>query len=162
MLIKHQIVFNGPFGPYGHGSFLPITETLSRHFIQILDKMSSEGVTSFDPKPEAVAEFFEHHKRFMPRTAWTSPCRSWFKQGTVDGEVMMWPGSRIHFFETMKQPRWEDYSLRYTTTNRFGYLGNGFAAREFDGSDLSWYLGTIGGNEQAHLPYEDFEDFMVQ
>ncbi|KAI2823342.1 hypothetical protein CBS115989_1324 [Aspergillus niger] len=157
----NYLIFNGPFGPYGHGSFLPITETLSRHFLQILEKMSSEGVTSFEPKEEAVADFFEHHRKFMPRTAWTSPCRSWFKQGTVDGEVMMWPGSRIHFFETMKQPRWEDYNLRYTTTNRFGYLGNGFAAREFDGSDMSWYLGTLEGNEQAYLPDEDFEDFMV-
>ncbi|PYI31325.1 putative dimethylaniline monooxygenase [Aspergillus indologenus CBS 114.80] len=157
----NYLIFNGPFGPYGHGSFLPITETLSRHFLQILEKMSSEGVTSFEPKAEAVAEFFEHHRKFMPRTAWTSPCRSWFKQGTVDGEVMMWPGSRIHFFETMKQPRWEDYHLRYTTSNRFGYLGNGFAAREFDGSDLSWYLGTLEGNEQAYLPDEEFTDFMV-
>ncbi|KAJ5175688.1 uncharacterized protein N7482_001565 [Penicillium canariense] len=158
----NYLIFNGPFGPYGHGSFLPITETLSRHFLQILEKMSSEGVTSFDPKAEAVADFFEHHRNFMPRTAWTSPCRSWFKQGTVDGEVMMWPGSRIHFFETMKQPRWEDYNLSYTTSNRFGYLGNGFAAREFDGSDLSWYLGTIIGNELAHLPDDDFEEFLVQ
>ncbi|GLA32505.1 hypothetical protein AnigIFM63326_000714 [Aspergillus niger] len=158
----NYLIFNGPFGPYGHGSFLPITETLSRHFLQILEKMSSEGVTSFEPKEEAVADFFQHHRKFMPRTAWTSPCRSWFKQGTVDGEVMMWPGSRIHFFETMKQPRWEDYHLRYTTTNRFGYLGNGFAAREFDGSDMSWYLGTLEGNEQAYLPDEDFEDFMVK
>ncbi|GKZ86231.1 hypothetical protein AnigIFM56816_001283 [Aspergillus niger] len=158
----NYLIFNGPFGPYGHGSFLPITETLSRHFLQILEKMSSEGVTSFEPKEEAVADFFEHHRKFMPRTAWTSPCRSWFKQGTVDGEVMMWPGSRIHFFETMKQPRWEDYHLRYTTTNRFGYLGNGFAAREFDGSDMSWYLGALEGNEQAYLPDEDFEDFMVK
>lgn len=123
--------------------------------------MSSEGVASFDAKPEAVADFFEHHRKFMPRTAWTSPCRSWFKQGTVDGEVMMWPGSRIHFFETMKQPRWEDFNLKYMTGNRFGYLGNGFAAREFDGSDLSWYLGTLDGNEQAYLPDEDFGDFMV-
>ncbi|CAI7674093.1 unnamed protein product [Penicillium viridicatum] len=157
----NYLIFNGPFGPYGHGSFLPITETTSRHFLQMLEKMSSEGVTSFDPKAEAVADFFEHHRNFMPRTAWTSPCHSWFKQGTTDGEVMMWPGSRIHFFETMKQPRWEDYNLGYTTSNRFGYLGNGFAAREFDGSDLSWYLGTIDGNEKAHLPDQDFEAFMV-
>lgn len=73
----------------------------------------------------------------------------------------MWPGSRIHFFETMKPSRWEDYHLRYTTSNRFGYLGNGFAAREFDGGDMSWYLGNLEGNEVAYLPDEDFEDFMV-
>lgn len=156
-------VFNGPFGPYGHGSFLPITETLSKHFLKMFDKMSSEGVTSFDPKEAAVADFAEHRRQFIPRTAWSSPCRSWFKQGTVDGEVMMWPGSRIHFFETMKYPRWEDYNLKYTTSNRFGYLGNGFAAREYDGRDLSWYLGLLDERDcQPDLPDEDFSDFIVQ
>jgi hypothetical protein len=125
--------------------------------------MSYEGVTSFEPKEEAVADFVEHRRKFIPRTAWSSPCRSWFKQGTVDGEVMMWPGSRIHFFETMKAPRWEDYNLKYTTSNRFGYLGNGFAAREFDGSDLSWYLGLLDEKNVQHAyPDEDFQDFMNQ
>lgn len=128
----------------------------------MLSKMSEEGVTSFDVKPEAVADFVQHRRQFLPRTAWSSPCRSWFKQGTVDGEIMMWPGSRIHFFETMKAPRWEDYNLTYTTANRFGYLGNGFAAREFDGSDLTWYLGLMGDEDvQPELPDEDFADFMV-
>ncbi|KAF3391140.1 putative sterigmatocystin biosynthesis monooxygenase stcW [Talaromyces pinophilus] len=157
----NYMIFNGPYGPYGHGSFLPITETLSKHFMRMFRKMSEEGITSFDVKEEAVADFTQHRRTFLPRTAWSSPCRSWFKQGKVDGEIMMWPGSRIHFFETMKEPRWEDYNLKYTTSNRFGYLGNGFAAREFDGSDLSWYLGLLDGSElQPELPDEDFKDFM--
>lgn len=131
--------------------------------MRIFRKMSEEGITSFDVKEEAVADFAEHRRAFLPRTAWNSPCRSWFKQGTIDGEIMMWPGSRIHFFETMKEVRWEDYNLKYTTPNRFGYLGNGFAAREFDGSDLSWYLGLLDGNEmQPDLPDEDFADLMVR
>ncbi|EMR70578.1 putative flavin-binding monooxygenase protein [Eutypa lata UCREL1] len=159
----NYLIFNGPFGPYGHGSFLPITELLAKHFLQILDKMSSEAVSSFEPTQGAVDDFAAHRRRFLPRTAWSSPCRSWFKQGTVDGEVMMWPGSRIHFFETMRNPRWEDYRLTYTTPNRFGYFGNGFAAREFDGRDLSWYLGLLdGGDTQQTLPDEDFAEFLTQ
>lgn len=159
----NYLIFNGPFGPYGHGSFLPITEHLGRHFIKILDKMSSEGVASFEPKEEAVADFIQHRRQFLPRTAWSSPCRSWFKGGTVDGEIMMWPGSRIHFFETMENPRWEDYNLTYTTANRFGYFGNGFAAREFDGRDLSWYLGLLDGDEmQQAFPDEEFAEFLTQ
>ncbi|RAL02669.1 flavin-containing monooxygenase [Aspergillus ibericus CBS 121593] len=163
----NYLIFNGPFGPYGHGSFLPITETLSRHFLSILTKLSDEGILTFDVKESAVADFTEHRRTFLPRTAWSSPCRSWFKQGTVDGEIMMWPGSRIHFFETMKRPRWEDYHLTYVgTNNRFGYLGNGFAAREFDGRDLSWYLGYLEGegeeDVQPELRDEEFHMFMKQ
>lgn len=155
-------VFNGPFGPYGHGSFLPITEAVARYVMQLLQKMSEEEIASFCPRQEAVNDFVEHRRKFLPRTAWTSPCRSWFKQGTVDGEPMMWPGSRIQFFETINTPRWEDYELKYTTTNRFGYWGNGFAVREQDGRDLSWYLGLLDGvDEQPALPDEDFEEFFM-
>lgn len=162
MYANSVVVFNGPFGPYGHGSFLPITETVSRYVMQILTKLSEEEVASFEPKAEAVADFSEHRRKFLPRTAWTSPCRSWFKQGTVDREPMMWPGSRIHFFETIKTPRWEDFNLKYTMPNRFAYLGNGFASREYDGQDLTWYLGLLDGNPmQPNLPDEDFVDFMV-
>ncbi|TVY48521.1 putative sterigmatocystin biosynthesis monooxygenase [Lachnellula occidentalis] len=152
----NYLIFNGPFGPYGHGSFLPITEVISKHFIQMIEKMAYEHVTSFEPTQEAVADFEEHRRAFIPRTAWSQPCRSWFKQGTVDGEVMMWPGSRIHFFENMLKPRWEDYHLQTARKNRFAYLGNGFSAREFDGRDLSWYLGLLEGkDEQVVFKKED-------
>ncbi|KAK2599056.1 hypothetical protein QQS21_005462 [Conoideocrella luteorostrata] len=158
----NYFIFNGPFGPYGHGSFLPITEIVARYVMQVLKKMSEEEISSFAPKETAVADFVEHRRKFMPRTAWTSPCRSWFKQGTVEGEPMMWPGSRIHFFETIKTPRWEDFDLKYTTPNRFAYFGNGFAARETDGSDLTWYLGLLDGREeQPPLLDDDFKDFFM-
>ncbi|KAF7555614.1 hypothetical protein G7046_g6521 [Stylonectria norvegica] len=158
----NYIIFNGPFGPYGHGSFLPITETVCRYVMQMLAKMSEEEIASFAPKEQAVADFAEHRRKFLPRTAWTSPCRSWFKGGTIDGEPMMWPGSRIQFFETVKTPRWEDYDLKYTTSNRFAYFGNGFAARETDGSDLTWYLGALDGSDrQPELSDEEFADFVM-
>lgn len=157
----NYLIFNGPFGPYGHGSFLPITEVLSRHFMQMLEKMSMEHLASFAPTEQAVADFAEHRRTFLPRTAWTSPCRSWFKQGTVDGEVMMWPGSRTHFFENMKAPRWEDYELKYTDRNRFYYLGNGFAAREMDGRDITWYLGLLDDKDvQPVFSDDDIRIFM--
>lgn len=44
----------------------------------------------------------------------------------IGGEVVMWPGSRIHLFETMRNLHWEDYILTHTTKNLFGYFGNGF------------------------------------
>lgn len=157
-----RTVFNGPFGPYGHGSFLPITETIAKYFMQMLRKMSQERVASFAPTESAVADFAEHRRAFLPRTAWTSPCRSWFKQGTVDGEPMMWPGSRIHFFETMAAPRWEDYDVKYMGGNRFAYLANGFAARENDGRDNSWYIGSLDGvDKQPEYKDEDVHEFVM-
>ena len=127
----------------------------------MIEKMAYEHVSSFEPTEEAVADFAEHRRTFLPRTAWTQPCRSWFKQGTTDGEVMMWPGSRIHFFENMLKPRWEDYKIKNVNKNRFHYLGNGFSAREFDGRDLSWYLGLLDGkDEQVIFKREDIEELL--
>ena len=56
---------------------------------------------------------------------------------------MMYPGSRLHFFDMIKEPRFEDYNWEYETQNRFQYMGNGFVTREFDGSDLSYYMGLL-------------------
>ncbi|KAF2166698.1 hypothetical protein M409DRAFT_66316 [Zasmidium cellare ATCC 36951] len=158
----NYLIFNGPFGPYGHGSFLPITERVAKYFLQLLQKMSHERVSSFAPTQSAVDDFAEHRRKFLPRTAWTSPCRSWFKQGTTDGEPMMWPGSRLHFFEAVRTPRWEDFEIRHVERNRFAYLGDGFTKREFDGRDLSWYLGSLDGEDvQPEFGEEDVVDFQA-
>ncbi|KAL3467210.1 hypothetical protein BJX64DRAFT_283931 [Aspergillus heterothallicus] len=62
----NYLIFNGPYGPYGHGSFLPITETLSRHFLLMLTKMFKEGVTTFDVEESAVADVAQHRPPIPP------------------------------------------------------------------------------------------------
>ena len=44
----------------------------------------------------------------------------------------------------MKAPRYEDYEIEYWGENMFGFLGNGFEVREFDGRDITNYLGLLG------------------
>lgn len=73
----NYLVYLGPFAPVGHGSILPILEQESKYFMQLFEKMSHELVTSFEPLEEAVADFAEHRKLLLKRTAWASPCRSW-------------------------------------------------------------------------------------
>ncbi|KAL4865169.1 hypothetical protein BDV12DRAFT_211233 [Aspergillus spectabilis] len=139
----NYFMINGPFGPYGHGSILPIIEVITRYIEKFITKLARENIKSFYPKQEAVDEFRRHRELFLLRTAWSSPCRSWFKGGTVDGPIMMWPGSRLHFFEALAEPRYEDYEWEYQLNNRFSYFGNGFSQREVDGDDLSWYIDGI-------------------
>ncbi|KAK4699145.1 hypothetical protein P7C70_g7120, partial [Phenoliferia sp. Uapishka_3] len=146
----------GPFAPYGHGSVLPMTEHFARHVVQMMEKMVIERVVTWEPKQSAVDDWTEHRRAFLPRTAWSGNCSSWFKQGIrVEGDVMMWPGSRLHFFEVMNKVRWEDYELTTTSANRFEYMANGFAQREFDGRDLSWYIGLLEGGKDAQPDYSD-------
>ncbi|KAK4701577.1 hypothetical protein P7C70_g4652, partial [Phenoliferia sp. Uapishka_3] len=155
----------GPYAPYGHGSVLPMTEHFARHVVQMMEKMVIERVVTWEPKQAAVDDWTEHRRAFLPRTAWSGNCSSWFKQGVkVEGDVMMWPGSRLHFFEMLNKVRWEDYDVTTTSANRFEYMANGFAQREFDGRDMSWYIGLLEGqggkDEQPDYSDEAIGEFL--
>ena len=103
--------------------------------------MRKQHVRRLSPKQSAVNDFMEHCAAYLPRTCWADPCTSWFKQGTKDGQVVMWPGSRLAFFDLMQRVNWEDYEVEYWSGNRWGWLGNGFSSVEFDGeTDITYYL----------------------
>lgn len=49
----------------------------------------------------------------------------------------------------MESPRYEDFEIVYWGENCFAFLGNGFEVREFDGRDVTGYLGSLeeGGRD---------------
>ncbi|KAI9726035.1 MAG: hypothetical protein M1828_002043 [Chrysothrix sp. TS-e1954] len=147
----------GPFGPLAHGSFMPLIEQWTRYIFSAIEKMQIENIRSVTPQERAAQEFRQHADLFLQRTAWTSPCRSWFKQGKEDGQVTIWPGSRLHFLHMMESPRWEDYDIDYFNNgNRFSFMGNGFHTRESDGRDVTYYLGSLSEEGRDRQP--DWDD----
>ena len=132
----------GPYGPLGHGSFIPIIELVTTHILKIASKIQRENITSLTPRRDRCEAFVEHADLYLQRTAWSGECRSWFKQGKLGGPLSIFPGSRLVYMDLLKEPRYEDYNIEYRGGNAFGFLGNGFSTREFDGSDLAWYLGS--------------------
>jgi len=141
LIITSTLAFLGPNSPAGHGSLLPILEQSAKYILKMIYKCQTEAIKSVSPKKEAVDDFIEHTNEFMKRTAWTSHCRSWLKNGKVDGPVVaLHPGSRIHWFHMLDQPRFEDFTWTPINRNRFAYLGNGFSAREEKGRDLTYYF----------------------
>ena len=57
----------------------------------------------------------------------------------------IWPGSRMHYFEVMKEPRYEDFDIVYEG-NRFSYWGNGYTEMELrdDGEEnVVWYFDVL-------------------
>lgn len=132
----------GPYGALGHGSFIPIIELVTRHILSIIKKMQKSHIISLAPRRDICEQFSEHANLFLQRTAWSGNCRSWFKQGRLDGTPTVFPGSRLVYMDLLEQPRYEDYEIVYKNGNAFAYLGNGFSTKEFDGSDLAYYLGT--------------------
>lgn len=61
-------------------------------------------------------------------------------------EKAVFPGSRLSFLKLLEEPRYEDYEIEHDVPqNIFSFIGNGFHTLENDGSDISWYLGTVQG-----------------
>ncbi|KAI1412587.1 FAD/NAD(P)-binding domain-containing protein [Hypoxylon sp. FL1857] len=142
--VPNYFTFLGPNGPIGHGSVFTLSEHIARYIARVIIKCQTEGIKAIVPSDAAVADYGQHVATFMPRTAWASSCKSWFKGGKEDGPVTaLHPGSRVHFFHMLERFRGEDWEYVYDnpTQNRFWYLGNGFSKRELDPKiDGTWYL----------------------
>jgi len=166
--MPNYFVTPGPYGPLGHGSFLPILECLHGNIIEVVKKMQKDKIKKLAPREDVARQFTDHADLFLKRTAWTDACSSWFKQGKLDGPLPMFPGSRLTYLELLGTPRFEDYHITYKNDrNIFAFLGNGFEVREFDGRDLSYYLGILDavGDKQLDLEAElskDMERLMPQ
>jgi hypothetical protein len=138
---NERAVFLGPNAPIGHGSVLPIVEHSTKYMIRLMHKCQTERIRSVVVRKEAADDFTAHCDEFMKRTAWSSHCRSWFKNGKIDGPVVaLHPGSRIHWFHMLDQPRIEDFIWTSMDRNMFSYLGNGFTTREEEGKDTTYYF----------------------
>ncbi|KAK1761804.1 hypothetical protein QBC33DRAFT_582134 [Phialemonium atrogriseum] len=136
---------SGPNFPLANGALVPCLEQCISYALAAAQKIQREGIKGLTPKPEAVDDFQEHKDALMKDLVWTSGCRSWYKNGKVDGKVWgPWCGSSIQFLELMSTPRWEDYDIEYLTGNRFQFLGAGKTEREESGGDLAYYLQQPG------------------
>lgn len=112
LLLTPTPVSLGPSSPVAHGSILPCLDKLSHWIMKIITKMQVEPIRALCPTREAVREFNEHRNSQLATTAWSDHCSSWFKNGTVDGpNVAVHPGSRLHFFEMLDEPRYEDMDI---------------------------------------------------
>lgn len=143
--MPNYFMFTGPFTPVAQGAILPIITHMSNYFVQVIRKMCQQHIRRITPKESIIAQFMEHCRAYLPRTCWSDPCVSWFKQGKPNGPLAMWPGSRLAFFEVMKTPNLEDYDIEYWSSNRFGFLGSGFAWYEFreDGDSTPYMDGDF-------------------
>jgi hypothetical protein len=151
--------FCGPYGPLGHGSFMPLIEQWTKYMFDIITKAQVENIKSFTPRMDISRQFRQHSDLYLQRTAWTSPCRSWFKQGRIDGQAAVYPGSRLHFLQLLQRPRYEDYDIECWDENIFAFMGNGFEVREFDGRDITNYLGILDKEGRDVQP--DYDDKLI-
>ncbi|PWW77715.1 FAD/NAD(P)-binding domain-containing protein [Tuber magnatum] len=141
--MPNYFIVNGPNCPVGHGSLLSVMEWTIEYIIRWAKKMASEDIKAVMVKPDVVREWNAYAQEYLKRTVWTSGCRSWYKNGKIDGKVTAtYPGSVIHYREVLETIRGEDFDIQYSEhRNRFGFMGNGLAALEMnEDADLAFYM----------------------
>ncbi|CAG9956706.1 unnamed protein product [Clonostachys rosea f. rosea IK726] len=146
--VPNYFHYSGPYGPLGHGSAIPMIEAFTRYIWQVIEKCQVEDIKKIQVKRHVAEKFTQHSDLYLKRTAWSGPCSSWFKAGDKARKPTLWPGSRIHYLQTLKQPRFEDYEIQYLSENLFNYFGNGFHVGEHNGRDLTWYWGLLDGKDE--------------
>jgi hypothetical protein len=86
------------------------------------------------PKSHIPRAYQRQALAWLEKTAWSSNCASTYKNGKPDGPLIsLHPGSRLHYFQLLSRPRWEDFdwtSLCEDEDLTFAWLGNGFIAEE--------------------------------
>ncbi|KIW83605.1 hypothetical protein Z517_02851 [Fonsecaea pedrosoi CBS 271.37] len=137
----NYLVFLGPNCPIGNGPVLIAIEAQADWMMSVIDRYQTTNIHSFSPKQEAVDDFIEYKDKFMQKTIWSEPCRSWYKGAEIDAPITaLWPGSTLHYLEALNQVRWEDFNVRFNG-NRFAWLGNGYSQTELDPlADTAYYI----------------------
>ncbi|KAH0841227.1 4-hydroxyacetophenone monooxygenase [Fonsecaea pedrosoi] len=121
----NYFIICGPQGPLGNGSILPAIEVICDYISTVALKMQAERIKSLEPKRIATDQFQEHMHKFHKKSVWGQPCRSWYKNGKIDGAPQLWCGTALSYIKTIRNPRFEDFDIEYESTNRWAFLGNG-------------------------------------
>lgn len=89
----NYFVMNGPCSNLGNGTVLPCLETEIEYVIQAFKKMQSDRIKALDVREKIVDQFDQYIDAWHQTSVFSSPCRSWYKNNTVDGKPRVWGGS---------------------------------------------------------------------
>ena len=156
-------MFNGPNAPISNGTLIPVLEKQCEYMMKMVRKMQRERIKytfcqagmyskltwlrAICVKSSVVRQLNVRHQQFLQRMVFSDKCRSWYKGGHSEGKVIgIWPGSSLHYYETIGEPRYEDYGFVYDSENMWNFLGNGWTQLEKEDAenggknDLAFYL----------------------
>lgn len=130
---------------------MPVIDSFIKYIMQIIEHIQLEDVKAMTPRQNVIDQYAEHADLYNHRTVYHGTCRSWFKGNKADGRIMLHPGTRNQYLMLMSKPRLQDYDFEYRSSNMWNWLGNGSSTRDYDGRDLTWYLGTVDGEDKQQL-----------
>lgn len=128
--MPNYFMYLGPGSPLGHGSVVSSLERVTDYISKFITKLQTENYSSVVPKSHIPRAFKSQAIAWLKKTAWSSNCVSTYKNGKLDGDIIaLHPGSRLHFFELLKHPRWEDFEWKSLCDDpdlTFAWMASGF------------------------------------
>ncbi|KAF2481574.1 hypothetical protein BDY17DRAFT_254384 [Neohortaea acidophila] len=132
--MPNYFTFMGPSSPLGHGSLVTSIEMVTKYVSAFIHKLQTQNYSNCVPKSHIPAAYQKQALAWLERTVWASNCTSTYKNGDERGALnSLHPGSRIHYFELLSTPRWEDFewtSLCKGDDLTFAWMATGFTDRE--------------------------------
>ena len=121
----------------GSGSITKIIESQGDYIIKCIRKLQKEDIGAMEISRRAMRDWIRVIEAYFPRTVFLDDCKTWYRKG--DRIIGLWPGSTLHAVETMRAPRWEDFTWTYANKdpehNRLSWLGNGMTQNDKTGAD---------------------------
>ncbi|PYI09173.1 monooxygenase, partial [Aspergillus sclerotiicarbonarius CBS 121057] len=131
----------GPYTPVSNGPTMVAIEAQADYICSFIDRYQTEPIHSMALKQDVCVEFKEHVGSVMQKAVWTDSCRNSHNNHTIGGRIpTTWPGSTLHYLEAIREPRVDDWEIKYTG-NRFSWLGIGVSQTEWEPTaDLAYYI----------------------
>lgn len=114
--------------------------------------MQEEQIRALEVKEEPTRQLNAHMDAWHPRTVWSAPCKSWYKNNIPDGKVWVWGGSALHHMKTIKEVKFEHYDIRYRNGNMWAFLGKLLSMRFCWGLIANWSIGN--GRVEAEVNHD--------
>lgn len=133
----------GPSFPIANGSVMGALQGSCKYILKMIQKIQRERIHSVAPKQSVTDAFNEHTQAWVAGAAWSDPrCRSWYRDEKTGRVNAIWPGGSLHFLEAVKEPRYEDFEIKYDSkVNMFEFFGLGFTKNMITNeADLSHYI----------------------
>ncbi len=132
--MPNYFIYLGPGSPLGHGSVVSSIEPVTEYIAKLITKLQTENYSSLVPKQHIPRTWQKQALAWLEKSARNSDCVSTYKNGSKDGPLIsLHPGSRLHYFELLKNPRFEDFGWKSLCSDpnlTFAWLANGFTVDE--------------------------------
>ncbi|PYI11461.1 putative flavo protein [Aspergillus sclerotiicarbonarius CBS 121057] len=140
--LPNYFMIMGPNFVVAHGSLLAGISFTCDYILKWARKIATEDIKSIDVKKDALDDYNVWAQEYLKRTAWSDPCRSWYKNGKTSGQITApYAGTTSHFKRCLENMGGEHFNINYNSLNRFRFLGNGQVDVERNGmGDLAEYF----------------------